>query len=239
VTIRFAWLDVTSRMHANPGPNKLLFGAMVALLAACTGSSPSDDRSAVTPSASPSVAASPTAGPAGSSGPELDTHPFEFGTEEFVVEPRDLPYAYTTPTPAPEPTPIDGTYLRILTLDDVGGLLPFRCLRCPPYFPNAGVSTLVLHEGNYWLNHQLSDFRAMGMFTIDGGRITLFNDPWCPRDRGVYRWSSRGGALTFEAVSGTCDYEEARANDLSLVSWTRIKPCVFRIEHLWPGPIAC
>jgi hypothetical protein len=230
---------MTSRMHAN----KLLVAAILVALIGCTESSPSEDRSAVTPSAThsvtSSVSASASTAPTGSSGPELDTHPFELGTKPFVVEPRDLPYAYTTPTPAPEPTPLDGTYLRILTLDDVGGVLPFRCLRCPPYFPNAGVSTLVLHQGNYWLNHQLSDFRAVGMFTIDGHRITLFNDPWCPQDHGVYHWSYQGEALMFQAISGTCAYEQARANDLSLVPWTRIKPCVFRIEHLWPGPVAC
>jgi hypothetical protein len=97
----------------------------------------------------------------------------------------------------------------------------------------------VLYRGNYWLNHQLSEFRALGMFTIDGHRITFFNDPWCPQDHGVYRWSYRDDALTFEAISGTCAYEKARANDLSKTPWTRIKPCVFRIEHLWPGPVAC
>lgn len=30
----------------------------------------------------------------------------------------------------------------------------------PPYFLNAGVSTLAFHRGNYWLNHQLSGFRV-------------------------------------------------------------------------------
>ena len=38
------------------------------------------------------------------------------------------PYPYTEPTPAPVATPIDGTYMSILTLDDLGGAsnaLPF------------------------------------------------------------------------------------------------------------------
>jgi hypothetical protein len=118
-------------------------------------------------------------------------------------------------------------------------VLPFRCARCPPYLPNAGVSTLVLFQGNYWLNHQLSGFRALGMFTLRGDRITLFNDPWCPQDRGTYRWTLRGAVLTFEAISGACVYEGARAEDLSKVPWTRIKPCAYLIEHLWPGPLAC
>ena len=158
---------------------------------------------------------------------------------EFELAPEDTPYPYTTPIPPRERTPLDGTYMRILTIEDVDGLLPFRCLRCPPFFLNAGVSTIAFHRGNYWLNHQLSGFKSLGMYTVDRDRVTFFNDPWCPQDRGTYRWDVRAGALTFELVSGTCDYEEARAKDLMESPWTKIKPCVYLIEHLWPGPIAC
>jgi hypothetical protein len=212
----------------------LLIASVLALLASCTGSSASGDSASTSTSSSTPTPSNGVLRPGA-----LDTHPFEFGTERFRVPPEATPYAYTTPTPPPGPTPVDGTYLRILTLDDMDGLLPFRCLRCPPYFPNAGVSTLILHRGSYWLNHQLSGFRALGMYTVHGGRIRFFNDPWCPRDHGVYRWNDSGGELTFEAISGTCDYEKARANDLSMTSWDRIKPCIFRIEYLWPGPVAC
>jgi len=224
---------VVVRSTKAPGPWGPLVGAVLVLLAACTGSSPDLDRSTPTPTPTPT----PSTGVLEPGA--LDTHPFEFGTDKFRVPPEAMPFPYTTPTPPPGPTPLDGTYLRILTLEDMDGLLPFRCLRCPPYFPNAGVSTLVLHRGDYWLNHQLSGFRALGMFTIDGRRIRFFNDPWCPQDHGVYRWSDAGGVLTFEAISGTCAYEKARANDLSMSPWTRIRPCIFRIGYLWPGPVAC
>jgi hypothetical protein len=207
-------------------------GAVLVLLAACTGSSPDTDRS--TPTSMPPTPSTEIQPPR-----DLGTSPIVFGSDKFRVPPEAMPYPYTTPTPPPGSTPVDGTYLRILTLEDVDGLLPFRCLRCPPYFPNAGVSTLILHHGNYWLNHQLSGFRALGMFTIHGRRIRFFNDPWCPQDHGVYRWSDAGGLLTFEAISGACVYEKARAKDLSMVPWTRIKPCIFRIEYLWPGQVAC
>jgi hypothetical protein len=216
-----------------PGPGWVLATAILILVASCTPDEGASGASSPSPSAtalaSPSVTSSPS---------RRATHP-HFVDEEFTLLPEHVPYPYTKPTPPPEPTPLDGTYLRILTLEDVGGLLPFRCVRCPPYLPNAGVSTLAFYQGNYWLNHQLSDFRALGMFTVRGDRITFFNDPWCPRDRGTYRWTLRDGELTFEAISGTCVYEEARAEDLSRAPWTKIKPCIFLIEHLWPGPIAC
>jgi hypothetical protein len=77
------------------------------------------------------------------------------------------------------------------------------------------------------------------MFTVDGHRVTFFNDPWCPQDRGVYRWTERDDHLSFELVSGSCPYELARAKDLSLKPWTQVHPCTARIQYLWPGPVAC
>ena len=203
--------------------------ATLALLSACTESEANPDASS---------APTPTRAQTSPALLQNGTHPVDLNQTRFKVAPEDMPYPYT-PAPPDDRTPIDGTYLRILTLEDMEGLLPFRCLRCPPYFPNAGVSTLVLYRGNYWLNHQLSGFRALGMFTVRGHRIRFFNDPWCPQDHGTYRWSDRGGVLAFELLSGTCDYEKARATDLSKTPWDRIRPCIFRIEHLWPGPVAC
>jgi hypothetical protein len=233
MTIRLGREDAPRRARRS----SLLTAAAVLLLAACTESGPSTDPSAATSASTSAATPSPTS--ALLKPGAHDTHPFEFGTKKFRVPPEATPYAYTTPIPPNEPTPVDGTYLRILTLEDTGGLLPFRCLRCPPYFPNAGVSTLVLYRGNYWINHQLSGFKALGMFTVDGDRIRFFNDPWCPQDHGTYHWSTKGGVLTFDAISGTCGYEKARANDLSTWPWTHIKPCIYRIDYLWPGPVAC
>ena len=55
---------------------------------------------------------------------------------ERTVDPLLMPYPYLSPTLPPSTrTVLDGTYLRVLTLRDVGGArigLPFRCLRCPP-----------------------------------------------------------------------------------------------------------
>jgi hypothetical protein len=205
----------------------------VVLLAACTG----DDAERPVASGPERSSASPSPTPSPST--RRGTSPIFNTANQFELAPEDTPYPYTRPIPPRTRTPIDGTYMRILTIEDVGGLLPFRCLRCPPFFLNAGVSTIAFHRGNYWLNHQLSGFKSLGMYTVERDRVTFFNDPWCPQDRGTYRWVVRRGALTFEPVSGTCVYEQARAKDLTKAPWTRIRPCVYLIEHLWPGPIAC
>lgn len=168
----------------------------------------------------------------------------EVGTE---VPPDALPYPYASPPPRLS-TPIDGTYLRILSLDDVADVpFPTRCLRCPPFFVHSGVSTLMLHEGRYWLNHQLSGFRSMGHYEVEGHTISLLNDPHCPQDRGRYRWRVRRGPysfganlrLSFELLEGDCVYEEARATDLRRVPWRKINPCSFRFVHLWPARPEC
>lgn len=218
---------------------------LLLMLAACTGySAASSDPS---PTASPvqtETTQTPSVSPKPDNGKVFDSshaaHPYEFNNiNKFDVPPEDMPYPYTTPVPPHEKTAIDGTYMRILTLEDTDGLLPFRCLRCPPYFPNAGVSTLAMSRGNYWVNHQLSGFRALGMYTVDGDRVTFFNDPWCPQEHGTYRWSVKDEELLLDPISSTCPYEKARTDDFTTGRWIHIRPCIYRIELLWPGPVAC
>ena len=105
---------------------------------------------AALPAATPSVAPSPPA--------EI----LEAGTiDDLPITLR--PYPYFTPTPEPVPTEIDGTYMLILTLEDLGGAsnaLPFPCRRCLPYARDPGVLTLIFFDGAYFVNHQMSGFRA-------------------------------------------------------------------------------
>lgn len=162
--------------------------------------------------------------------------------EREIDDPTLLPYPFMSPTPAPVVTDVDGTYMRTLTLADVGGArigLPYRCLRCPPYRIDAGVSTLILHKGAYYLNHQLSTFRTLGSYVVEGDRITLFNDANCPQTPGVYRWKRGPHALTLRVVEDDCPFDGERADDLTLTSWTRVPACIRRIGGLWPGELAC
>jgi hypothetical protein len=153
-----------------------------------------------------------------------------------------LPYPFTTPTPAPVPTEIDGTYMLILTLDDLGGpsdALPFPCVRCLPYARDPGVSTLILFDGVYFVDHQMSGFHSKGHYEVDGDTLTLFNDANCTRVRGTYRWQLQGGSLRLDAIDDTCAYEGERAIDLASNVWTRIPVCRREVAHLWPGVLGC
>jgi hypothetical protein len=141
-----------------------------------------------------------------------------------------------------EPTVLDGTYLRVVTLERVGGVplgLPIKCQRCPPYLPTPGLNTLILYRGEYYLHHQMSDFHSVGHFLVSGDRIALFNDVHCPDDRAVYRWSRERGVLTFELIEDSCTYGVVRAKDLGLMPWVRVNPCTYKITNLWPAEVAC
>ena len=135
--------------------------------------------------------------------------------------------------------PLDGTYLRILTIEDVDGLLPFRCLRCPPFFLNAGVSTIAFHRGSY-----LAEPPALGVQVARDvyGRTEpghVLQRPVVSAGPGHHRGTSavaRSPSSRSPARAST----RRRGPRTSLKSpWTKIKPCVYLIEHLWPGPIAC
>jgi hypothetical protein len=184
-------------------------------------------------SASTSSSPSPT--------PRVDDEPLVAGTlGELPAAVR--PYPYTKPTPAQAPTGIDGTYMLILTLDDLGGpshALPFPCVRCLPYARDPGVMTLIFFEGEYFVDHQMSGFHANGHYTVSGNRLTLFNDANCSRVRGSYRWQLDGDSLLLEVLDDTCAYEGERATDLATEVWTRIPVCLREVGNLWPGILGC
>ena len=158
-----------------------------------------------------------------------------------TVPPHLKPYPYVTPTPADAETPLDGTYMKIRTLEQLGGVpdaLPIKCLRCAPFQPHPGVTTLILHRGTYYLDHQMANFRTLGHYIVEGRRITLFNDVNCTLERGRYEWERHGPRLVLHEVRDDCS-GKARALDLTSLPWTRVNPCDFRILKLWPAPLEC
>ena len=162
--------------------------------------------------------------------------------DRTIDDPTLLPYPFMSPTPPPSPTSIDGTYMRTMTLRDVGGArvgLPFRCLRCPPYRIDAGVSTLVFFHGAYYLHHQLSGFRTMGSFVVEGDRVTFFNDANCPQTPGVYEFELPGHSIRFRVIEDDCPFSGERGFDLMVRPWTHVSACIRRIQNLWPGAVAC
>jgi hypothetical protein len=182
------------------------------------------------------------AGAAGTAGTSPSTAPLSPTPGERIdLPPEAEPYDYR-PAPPREPTPVDGSYMRVFTLEEMGGRdlgVPTHCLRCVPYSVDAGVQTLLLHEGRFYLEHQINRFRALGHYTVDGWRITFFNDVNCSMVRGTYTWTRRAGQLTFDVIDDPCPYVDERSNDLTLAPWSRIDVCHSGIEEWYPVRVGC
>jgi hypothetical protein len=164
------------------------------------------------------------------------------GIELSDLDPSELPYPYITPVPPEVASPLDGVYVRVTPLEGLGQpavALPIRCLRCIPFRVEAGVSTLTLYHGRYFLHHQLSGFRSLGFFEVDGHRVEFLDDPNCPTDRGVYRWQRDGVALSLRVVRDPCPFDQLRSQDLTASSWTLFNHCLTRFIGLWPGELGC
>jgi hypothetical protein len=223
----------------------VVLGIVGAVVAASRAGPPSFERPASAPARIPSaIPGTPTAAPPASTSPvyvRVGGVPALLPNRE-ITDPTLLPYPFTSPTPPPEPTSVDGTYLRTLTMRELGGSrrsIPLRCLRCPPFRITPGVNTLVLYRGAYYVHHHLSGFRAMGSFVVDGDRMTLFNDANCPQLRGVYELERTGHGIRFREIEDGCTFGNERALDLEFRPWTRVPACVVRIQGLWPGEVAC
>lgn len=160
---------------------------------------------------------------------------------------RFEPFAYR-PAPPLRATEIDGYYLRIVTLAELGGPevgVPMHCRRCVPFEIDPGVETLTLYRGRYFLEHQLTGRRGLGHYSVDGRRVRFFNDPNCSGTVGVYRWAEEDPRLSFDVVLDPCpfgtprDRADHRARDLTYSSWTRIDPCTSQIRSWWPALFGC
>jgi hypothetical protein len=97
----------------------------------------------------------------------------------------------------------------------------------------------VLYRGAYYVHHHLSGFRTMGSFVIEDDRLTLFNDANCPQTAGVYEFELTAHGIRFRVVHDECAFSNERALDLEFRPWTRVTPCIRRIQNLWPGEVAC
>jgi hypothetical protein len=141
------------------------------------------------------------------------------------------PYPYDRPAPPRAPTPIDGTYVRRITIEQAGGR-PVYCRRCAPYRRDAGRSTITFDEGRLFVRFRPvapgplcseclrpPDFSATAHYRVSGDRLTIFNDANCTHTPGVYRWSLDGGRMRLEELDDPCPYVRLRAKFLTVTSW--------------------
>ncbi|HSK93920.1 MAG TPA: hypothetical protein VLA76_07680 [Candidatus Angelobacter sp.] len=181
-----------------------------------------------------SVDATPTPTPSGSAtAPDWRTDPNE-------------PYPFRTPVPDLAPSAIDGEYTRPPT-DTYDGDRA-ACRRCPPFPQDRGESVLRFDRGRYEIVHQEPAYRSFGHYTFDGDLLTLFNDPECGTELGMYRVERDGAQLRFDAEDDPCAFGQ-RTRDLTDRTWTPVdiargESCQppnteAAVSGHWPVPPGC
>jgi hypothetical protein len=130
------------------------------------------------------------------------------------------PYPFITPVPPLVLTSLEGTFDRPPT-DTYVGPPRARCTRCPPFPKDAGRSTLIFDRGRYYLSQEQRLYRTFGHYVISRSHVTLFNDPECGTERGVYRWRLEGSQLTLTTLFDLCAFGQ-RARDMTDSVWTLV-----------------
>lgn len=146
------------------------------------------------------------------------------------------PYPFTAELPPYSATPLDGTYVRVDPRP--GERAP--CRRCPPYPPEGGTWRLQLDRGVFRVLHERTAWRSLGSFTLNGERITFFNDPHCIEARGSYTWGLEAGALRLQVVEDLCG-KDLRARGLAAQLWESCQPpsAEAAISDHWAKPAGC
>ena len=146
------------------------------------------------------------------------------------------PYPYTTPLPPREPTPLDGVYVRF----DPRTVERPPCRRCPPYPPEGGVWKVEFDQGVFRVYHPRTGWRTLGSFTVQGDRVTLFNDPQCHLAVGEYTWQRDEGRLLFDLVADDCELG-TRPKNFIAQPWLSCQPPNHEaaVTGHWKAPEGC
>ena len=118
------------------------------------------------------------------------------------------PYPWSTPLPPYVATPIDGTYAKL----DPDEPQWYHCRRCADFLPAGGNWRLQLDKGIYRIYYEVTEWRSLGSFSINGDTIYFFNDPNCMKDVGIYKWQLTDGALSLELIEDVCAINMRAAN---------------------------
>lgn len=125
------------------------------------------------------------------------------------------PYPHLLPLPSALKSPVDGTFAKI----DPSPPQWWTCYRCADYRPTGGIWRIQFDKGVMRIYYDVTDWKSIASFTVDGSRLKIFNDPFCPQDIGEYEWSIENSLLSLTAVQDGCAFDLRREN-LVKQPWT-------------------
>lgn len=146
------------------------------------------------------------------------------------------PMPEAAPLPDPIPGPIDGIFARI----DPSPPQWWACRRCADYRSTGGTWHLQLDKGVLRILHDVTGWRNLASFSTAGDRMTIFNDPICPWETGVYEWTAGPEGVQFELLDDACAFG-LRAENLAGRIWSSCAPPNARAaaSEAWPTPSGC
>jgi hypothetical protein len=149
---------------------------------------------------------------------------------------QHTPVPWTTPLPPEEPTILDATYVKINPRLET----PFPCIRCPDYALEGGVWKLQLDKGIFRIYHAITGWRSLGSYAVSEDRLSLFNDPFCHLETGIYTWRLEEGVLILSEVDDPCA-QGLRAANLIDQPWLSCRPpnTEAAITDHWQKPQGC
>lgn len=125
------------------------------------------------------------------------------------------PFAYLTPLPEAQVSPLDGLYTKV----DQSWPQWWKCLRCADYRVAGGIWKLQFDKGVMRIFYEVNGWRSISSYTVEGDRLYLFNDPYCPEHVGEYQWQVANGQLELKTVNDPCSFD-LRAENLSRQVWS-------------------
>ena len=137
----------------------------------------------------------------------------------------DMPLAFTTPLPESVWTPIDGTYAKLDTSEPQW----WACRRCADYRPAGGVWKLQFDKGVMRIYYDVTGWRSIASYTVNGHNISIFNDPYCPEVVGYYtwkledKWGLEDRQLVLDVLNDSCSIK-LRGENLSELPWDSCQP---------------
>jgi len=151
-----------------------------------------------------------------------------------LLEHAAVPLA--SPLPPSSPTALDGAYARH---DDTPPQW-WSCLRCADYRPTGGTWRILLDRGVLRVLYDVTGWRTLASYIVDGDRLHIFNDPVCPWEGGVYRWQRDAGGLRLDLVDDTCAFG-LRAANLTAGDWLSCRPPDLRaaVSDAWSKAAGC
>lgn len=185
---------------------RLLYVFISLCMASACGGAPVETSPTQTPAslASPDSLATPVVTPSAAETPKSVWENLLLAT----------PFPHLFPLPSESASPLDGTFAKI----DPSPPQWWTCYRCADYRPLGGIWRMQFDKGVMRIYYEVTDWKSIASYTVEGDRLKIFNDPFCPQDVGEYEWKIDNGSMSLITMEDGCAFD-LRQENLTKQAW--------------------